>query len=38
MTNDEPDDRYGSGNVAENDSSRFAGVKLSAVIALQTER
>jgi len=37
MTNDEADDRYGSVNIAENDSSRLAGVKLSAVITLQTE-
>ena len=40
VTNDEHDDRYGSVNVAENDSSTsscFAGVKLSAVITLQTE-
>jgi len=36
VTNDEADDRYGSVNVAENDSSRLAGVKLSAVITLQT--
>ena len=36
MTNDEGDDRYSSVNVAENDLSRFAGVKLSAVITLQT--
>jgi len=37
MTNDEADDRYGSVNVAENDSLRLAGVKFSAVITLQTE-
>ena len=37
MTDDEGDDRYGSVNIAENDSSRSAGVKLSAVITLQTE-
>jgi len=37
MTNDEADDHYGSVNIAENDSSRFAGVKLSAVITLQIE-
>jgi len=37
MTNDEADDRYGSVHVAENDSSRLTGVKLSAVIAFQTE-
>jgi len=37
MTNDEADDRYGSVNIAENDSSRLAGVKLSAVITRQTE-
>jgi len=38
VTNDEAGDRYGSANVGENDSSRFHGVKLSAVITLQTER
>jgi len=38
MTNDKADDRYGSLNIAENDSSRSAGVKLSAVITLQTDR
>jgi len=37
MTNHEADDRYGSVNIDENDSSRFAGVKLSAIITLQTE-
>jgi len=37
MINDEDDDRYGSVNIAENDFSRLAGVKLSAVITLQTE-
>jgi len=37
MANDEADDRYGSVNIAENDSSRFGGVKLSAVITLQTQ-
>jgi len=37
MTNDEADDRYDSVNIAENDSSRLAGVKLSAVIRLQTQ-
>jgi len=37
MTNDEADDRSGSVNIAENDSSRLAGVKLSAVITLQIE-
>ena len=37
MTNDEADDHYGLVNIAENDSSRLAEVKLSAVIALQTE-
>jgi len=38
MTDDEADDRYRSENIAENDSSRFGGVKLSAVITLQTAR
>ena len=37
MTNEEADDRYGSVNIAENDLSRFVGVKLSAVIIYQTE-
>jgi len=37
MTNDEEDDRYGSVNIAENDSSRLAGVKVSTVITLQTK-
>jgi len=37
MTNDEADDRYGSVNIAENDSSRSAAVKLSAVITFQTQ-
>jgi len=37
MTNDEADDRCGSVNIAENDSPRLAGVKLSAVITLHTE-
>jgi len=37
MTNKEADDCYSSVNIAENDSSRFAGVKLSAVITLQAE-
>jgi len=37
MTDDEADDRYGSVNIAENDSSRWAGVKLSTVITLQTQ-
>ena len=32
MTSDEADDCYGSVNIAENDSSRLAGVKLSTVI------
>jgi len=36
MTNDEADDRYGSVNIAENDSSCLAGVKISAVTTLQT--
>jgi len=31
MTNDEADDLYGLVNIAENDSSRLAGVKLSAL-------
>jgi len=38
MTNDEADYRYGSVNIADNGWSRFAGVRLSAVITLQTER
>jgi len=37
VTVDEADDRYGSVNIAENDSSRLAGVKLSAVTTLRTE-
>jgi len=37
MSNDEVDDRYGSVYIAENDSSCLAGVKLSAVIILQTK-
>jgi len=37
MTSDEAGDRYGSMNIAENDLSRLAGVKLSAVTTLQTE-
>jgi len=37
VTNDEADDRYGSVNIAENDLSRLAGVKLSAVMTLQTQ-
>jgi len=37
MTNDEADDRYGSVNIADNDLSRSAGVKLSAVITFQAE-
>jgi len=37
MTDSEADDRYSSVNIAENDSTRLAGVKLSAVITLQTE-
>jgi len=37
MTDDEADNRCGSVNIAENDPSRFAGVKLLAVITLQTE-
>jgi len=37
MTNDQANDRYGSANIAENDSSRSAGVKLSDVITLQTQ-
>jgi len=37
MTNDEADDRHSSVNIAENYSSRLAGVKLSAVITLQTQ-
>jgi len=34
---DEAGDDYGSVNIAENDSSRLAGVTLSAVASLQTE-
>jgi len=37
MTDDEADDCYGSVNIAENDSLRLAGVKLSAVTTLVTE-
>jgi len=38
MTNDEDDNHYyGSVNIAENDSSRLAVVKLSAVTTLRTE-
>ena len=37
MTKDEADDRYGSVNIAENDSSGVSGVKLSPVVTLQTE-
>jgi len=37
MTNDEADDQYGLVNIAENDLSHLAGVKLSAVITLQTD-
>jgi len=37
MTNDKTDDRYSSVNIAENNSSRLAGVKLSAIITLQTQ-
>jgi len=37
MTTDEADDCYDLMNIAENDSSPLAGVKLSAVITLQTE-
>ena len=37
MTSDKVDDHCGSVNIAENDSSRFAWVKLSAVITRQTE-
>jgi len=37
MTNDETNDCCGSVNIAENDSSRSAGVKLSAVKTLQLE-
>jgi len=36
MTSDEADDRYGSVNIAEHNSFRLTGVKLSAVITLQT--
>ena len=38
ITDDEADDCYGSVNIAENDLSRLAGVKLSAVTTLQTQR
>jgi len=37
MDIDEADNRYGSVNIAENDSSCLAGVKLSAIITLQAE-
>jgi len=37
MTNDGAGDRCGSVNITDNDSSRLAGVKLSAVIILQTQ-
>jgi len=37
MTSDEADDSYDSVNIAENDSSRLVGVKLSAVITFQTQ-
>jgi len=37
MTDDEADDHYGSVNIIENDSSRLARVKLSAVITLRTQ-
>jgi len=36
MAYDEADDRYGSVNTIENDSPRLVGMKLSAVITLQT--
>jgi len=36
MANDEADDCYGSMNIAENDSSHVASMKLSAVITFQT--
>jgi len=39
MTNDEADDRYGSVNIAESDSSclaQLAGVKLSAITSYNT--
>jgi len=38
MINDDADDRYGLVNIAENDSSRLAGVKLSAVITLHSRQ
>jgi len=31
VTNDEADDHYGSVNIADNDSSRFAGVNCKTV-------
>jgi len=31
------DDRYGSMNIVDNDSPRFAAVKLSAVITLEAQ-
>jgi len=37
MTNDEADDHFGSVNIAKNDSSRLAGVKLLDVTTLRTE-
>jgi len=37
MTNDEDDNRYGSVNIAENNSSRLTEVKKSAVITLWTQ-
>jgi len=37
MTRLTSDDRYGSVNIAENDSSRLAAVKLLAVITLETD-
>jgi len=37
LTNDDADNRYDSVNIAKNDLSHLAGVKLSAVITLQTQ-
>jgi len=38
MTNDEADDRYGSVNIAENDSSHLVGLKLLAGSTLHSEQ
>jgi len=37
MTSDEANNRYSSVNIAENDLSRLAGVKLSVVITVETQ-